>query len=113
MAVVNIRPMRMGVNHRLVFVQVAVPDPGRHSGMGMQMVAVVMTVPVLVKHGFMLVPVGVALMHKQSDRRGKEQPGDAVGDLQALSEPCHRQRYAEQGRAGERYLRACRAERLG
>jgi hypothetical protein len=75
MAVVKIGPMRMGVVHWLVFMQVAVPGAGGHSGMGMQMMAVVMTVDVLVAHSVMLVPVDLALQKKQSDRHGKERSG--------------------------------------
>lgn len=77
---VQVGPMRMGVHRRLVLVDTAAPGAGRHAGMQVRMVAVVMPVGMLVPHCLVPVPVNVALEHEQSDRRGEERRGNAVRD---------------------------------
>lgn len=101
MPVVEVRPVRMGVDHGVVAVPVGVPGHGGELGMTVRVVSVIVAVGVLVLERGVNVEVPVALTGEQSDAGEEECPGGQVNETQRLAEPRDGEDDAEERGAGE------------
>ena len=84
--VMQIRPMRMGMGHGLMRVQMGMDQGFRLSGMDMVMVAVVMAMGVYMLQGRMMMLVGMAIAKEQEKADAEKQGGPSLDPGRLLAQ---------------------------
>jgi hypothetical protein len=112
-AVVDVRPVRMGVLEALVAVRVRVARRGGEPRVRVIVVAVVVGVAVHVDDGLVHVAVRVPAAEQGGEREREERRRRRVLPADRLAEDREGEGGADEGRAREDALRARRAELLG
>ena len=111
--VMKVRPVRMGVRHRLMLVGMRVLHAGGKIRVGVGVMPIIVPVRVLVGKSRMRVDVLVTFPKEQDQRPSKERDRENITQNKGFFQEHDRQKKAKVGRAGKYELRAARSHSTG
>ena len=109
----NIRPMGMRVDHRLMLVRVVMIHPRRSSGVIMTVVRILMGVVMLMAGRLMGVGMSVLIPKKNNEGNNQNQRSNCLNHGNFLTQEQHRYGHPKKRCAGKYHLTAGRTEMLG